>query len=235
MPDTIQLKPSKLDKSKRAGWTHVVGKLAPYGMVVLLAFELAMFSYLAPNTFATTASMNVVASSSAILGLITIALLVPLIAGEIDASLPAVLTVTSLTAASLMSQFSWPLVAAVAASVLLATLIGFINGFLVVRFKVPSLITTLGTFTILIAVITGLAGGRVIEDGLPADTLAMLSEPKPLGIPLPLIYLAVTAFVVWYITEQTPIGRQWKAVGSSTSSAHMVGIQTGRVQLAFSI
>jgi ribose transport system permease protein len=221
----LTLKTSERPRKKR------LAQMAPYGMVILLAAEILMFSLLAPNTFPTTASMNVVANSSAILGLITLALLVPLIAGEIDASLPAVLTVTSLTAASLMSHYSWALVPAVGASLMLATLIGLINGFLVVRFKVPSLITTLGTFTILIAVITGLASGRVIEDGLPADTLAMLSEPKPFGLPLPLIYLAVTAVVVWYITEQTPVGRHWKAIGSSEPSARMVGIKTGRLQL----
>ena len=216
--------------SRSSGKTWLV-RLAPYGMLILLALEILLFSFLAPNTFATKASMNVVASSSAILGLITLALLVPLTAGEIDASLPAVLTVTSLTAASLMSHFGWWLLPAVAASVVLATTIGLVNGYLVVRFKVPSLITTLGTFTILGAVITGLASGRVIEDGLPARTLEMLSEPKPFGLPLPLIYLAATALLVWYVTEQTPVGRHWKLIGSSEQSARMVGIRTTRLRI----
>ncbi|MGL4321004.1 MAG: ABC transporter permease, partial [Paracoccaceae bacterium] len=165
----------------KASWT---GKAAPYGMVVLLIAELIFFSTLAPETFATRASFNVVVSNSAILGLIVMALLVPLIAGEIDASLPAVLTVASLTAAALMSHLAWPLLPALLVAMAVATGIGLCNGLLVVKFRVPSLITTLGTFTILTAAITGLASGRVIEAGLPKATLQLLSEPKPLGLPM---------------------------------------------------
>jgi ribose transport system permease protein len=208
-----------------------ISRAAPYGMVLLLAAELAFFALKAPDTFATRASFNVVFSNSAILGLIIMALLVPLIAGEIDASLPAVLTVASLTAASLMSHLAWPLLPALLAALLAATAIGLANGLLVVKFRVPSLITTLGTFTILTAAIAGLASGRVIEAGLPKETLALLSEPRPLGLPLPLFYLALVAFVVWYVTEHTPLGRQWKAIGSSEPSARMAGIRSERARL----
>ena len=215
-------------RPKSAGW---MGRAAPYGMVFLLIAELAFFTVLAPETFATRASFNVVVSNSAILGLIVLALLVPLIAGEIDASLPAVLTVASLTAAALMSHLAWPLVPAVLASMAVATAIGLGNGILVVRFRMPSLITTLGTFTILTAAITGLAGGRVIEAGLPKATLKLLSEPKPLGLPLTLYYLLIVAIVVWYVTEHTPLGRHWKAIGSSEPSARMAGIRSEKAKL----
>jgi ribose transport system permease protein len=220
-------------RRNRSAW---VGTAAPYGMVVLLVAELAFFSFFAPDTFATRASFNVVASNSAILGLIVMALLIPLIAGEIDASLPAVLTVASLTAASLMSQFAWPLLPAVLAALLAATAIGFCNGALVVKLRVPSLITTLGSFTILTAAITGLASGRVIEQGLPKETLQLLSEPRPFGLPLPLFYLAAVALVVWYVTEHTPLGRHWKAIGASEPSARMAGLRSERDKLlAFAV
>lgn len=212
----------------RNGWML---RLAPYGMVFLLITELAFFAIMAPETFATRASFNVVVSNSAILGLIVLALLVPLIAGEIDASLPAVLTVASLTAAALMSHTGWPLLPAVLASVLVATCIGLCNGLLVVKFRVPSLITTLGTYTILTAAITGLASGRVIESGLPKETLKLLSEPKPLGLPLALYYLMIVSVIVWYVTEHTPLGRQWKAIGSSAPAARMAGIRSDRLKL----
>lgn len=212
----------------RTGW---IAQAAPYGMVFLLIAELIFFSIMAPDTFATRASFNVIVSNSAILGLIVLALLVPLIAGEIDASLPAVLTVASLSAAALMSHLGWPLLPAVLASVLVATCIGFCNGLLVVRFRVPSLITTLGSFTILTAAITGLASGRAIEAGLPKETLQFLSEPKPLGLPLTMYYLLIVAVIVWYVTETTPMGRHWKAIGSSAPAARMAGIRSDRYTL----
>lgn len=215
-------------RQRKSGW---MARAAPYGMVFLLIAELIFFSLMAPESFATRASFNVVVSNSAILGLIVLALLVPLIAGEIDASLPAVLTVTSLSAAALMSHLAWPLMPAVLASILVATCIGLCNGLLVVKFRVPSLITTLGTFTILTAAITGLANGRVIEAGLPKETLRLLSEPKPLGLPLTLYYLMIVAVVVWYVTEHTPLGRQWKAIGSSAPAARMAGIRSERLKL----
>ena len=233
--DTTKTAPSA-ELSKAMSLKQRVGSAAPYGMIVILIIELVFFSILAPNTFATRASFYAVASNSAILGLTTMALIVPLIAGEIDASLPAVLTVTSLTAASLMSYFGWPLILAVPFSIVVSTLIGTANGLLVVKLKVPSLITTLGSFTILTAAITGLASGRVIEKNLPVNLLAALSTPKLLGLPLTLYYLAAVAIFVWYLTEHTPIGRYWKAIGSSEESARMAGIRTEPVKLlAFSV
>lgn len=222
---------SKIDGPSRQRTASWMAYAAPYGMVFLLIAELIFFTVMAPETFATRASFNVVVSNSAILGLIVLSLLVPLIAGEIDASLPAVLTVASLSAAALMSHLAWPLLPAVVVSILVATGIGLCNGLLVVKFRVPSLITTLGTFTILTAAITGLASGRVIEAGLPKETLMLLSEPKPLGLPLTLYYLMIMAVIVWYVTEHTPIGRHWKAIGSSESAARMAGIRSERLKL----
>jgi ribose transport system permease protein len=204
---------------------------APYAMLALFVVELVFFSVLAPGTFATVVNFNAIATNAAILGLVTMALLVPLIAGEIDASLPAALTVTSLSAASLMANYAWPLLPAVLVAVLLSVAIGLANGFAVVKLKVPSLITTLGSFTILMAVISGLGGGRVIVEGLPVETLKSLAEPRPLGLPLPLWYLAAVALLLWFVTEQTRIGRYWRAIGSSEPAARMAGIQTDRMRL----
>jgi ribose transport system permease protein len=215
---------------------QLMGRLAPYSMVILFVVELLVFSILAPTTFATQANLNVVANSSVILGLITLALLVPLLAGEIDASLPAVLTVTSLTAAALMSYLQWGFVPAVLAALVIATLIGTVNGLMVVKLNIPSLIATLGTFTIVTAAITGLASGRVIEKGLPTEILKLLSEPKPLGLPLPLYYLVAVAVLLWFVTEHTALGRYWKAIGTSEPSARMAGIKTNKMRLlAFAI
>jgi ribose transport system permease protein len=218
-------------QSVRTSTLGRISKAAPYAMLALFLIELVAFSILAPGTFATATNFNAIASNSAILGLVTLALLVPLIAGEIDASLPAALTVTSLTAASLMSVYSWPLLPAVLAALVVAVAIGLANGIAVVKLNVPSLITTLGTFTILLAVISGLGGGRVIVEGLPVETLKALSEPRPLGLPLPLWYLTVVALCVWFLTEHTPVGRYWSAIGSSPSAARMAGLRTDRLRL----
>jgi ribose transport system permease protein len=206
----------------------------PYGMVLLVAFELVLFSVWAPETFPTAVNFRAVIANQVILGLLVLAMLVPLIAGELDASLPAVLTVTSLISASLISSQGWPLIASIAASMLLATLIGLVNGLVVVKIGVSSLVTTLGTFTILTGLITGLAGGRTITDGLPKATLKRFADPRLLGLPLPVYYLAVVAFVVWYVTERTPLGRHWQAVGSCEPAARMAGLRTDRLRvLAF--
>lgn len=130
-----------------------------------------------------------------------------------------------------MSYFDWPLLAAVVAALVLGTVIGLVNGVLVVRFSVPSLITTLGTFTIMTAAIAGLTGGRTIGGNLPSDRLSALSEPRPFGLPLPLYCLVGVAVILWYVSEHTLLGRHWKVVGSSAASARMAGLHTGRLKL----
>ncbi len=206
-------------------------RLGPYGLIVLLTLEIVVFSIWAPDTFLTWVNFRAVALNQVILGLLVLAMLVPLIAGELDASLPAVLTVSSLTSASLMSNGHLSLVPSIVAAIVLATLIGTVNGLVVVRLGVGSLVTTLGTFTVLTGLITGLAGGRTITEGLPKETMRRLAEPRPLGLPLPVLYLLVVAVGVWFVTEHTTIGRQWQAIGSSEPAARMAGVRTQRLRI----
>lgn len=216
-------------------WRRPIQPFAPYLMLVFFGLEILLFSILAPDTFANIINVNAVITNASILGLLVLAMLVPLIAGEIDASLAAVLTVTSLLAATMMAS-GWPLMISLLAAVACAVLVGVINGIIVVRFGVMSLITTLGTFTILTAVIMAIAGGRVIEVGPAEETLQALSEPKILGLSLPVYYLVVVAVIVWFVTERTVLGRKWQAVGSSVASARMAGLNTGRLRiLAFAV
>lgn len=216
-------------------WRRPIQPFAPYLMLVFFGLEILLFSILAPETFANIINVNAVITNASILGLLVLAMLVPLIAGEIDASLAAVLTVTSLLAATMMAS-GWPLMISLLAAVACAVLVGVINGIIVVRFGVMSLITTLGTFTILTAAIMAIAGGRVIEVGPAEETLQALSEPKILGLSLPVYYLVVVAVIVWFVTERTVLGRKWQAVGSSVASARMAGLNTGRLRiLAFTV
>lgn len=216
--------------SPSAGVVPRLRSMAPYAMVGLLIVELVVFSFLAPDTFPTAVNFRAVAANQAILGLLTLALLVPLLAGEFDASLAAVLTVSTLVSASLMSNHDWPLWLAVTASLLLSTGIGVVNGLIVIKLGVNSLVATLGMFTVLTGMITGLAEGRTISAGLPTATLESLSRPV-LGIPLPICYLLVVATIVWYVTERTPLGRHWQAIGSSIPSARLAGLKTDRLRL----
>ena len=204
--------------------------VAPSAMIGLLLLELVVFSMLAPDTFPTAVNFRAVAANQAILGLLTLALLVPLIAGEFDASLAAVLTVSSLTSASLMSNANWPLWAAIATALCASTVLGLVNGLIVVKLGVNSLVTTLGMFTVLTGLITGLAEGRTISSGLPTETLARFANPI-FGIPLPVCYLLIVATVVWYVTERTPLGRHWQAIGSSVPSARLAGLKTDRLRV----
>jgi ribose transport system permease protein len=203
----------------------------PNGMLLLFVVEFVLFSAWAPNTFPTGTNIRAVVANQVVLSLLVLAILVPLTAGERDASLPAVVAVTSLTSATLMSSNNWPLLPSVIASLTIATLIGFLNGCVVVKIGVNSLITTLGTFTILTGLITGLAEGRTISKGLPKQTLEKLSGSGLFGLPLPVHYLVVAAVIVWYVTERTPLGRQWQAVGSSERSARMAGLRTDRLRI----
>lgn len=88
MSSSIATDTAPSGQSFKASAGRWLSRMAPYGMLLLLVLELAVFSFLAPRTFANYANFNVVANNSAILGLITLALLIPLIAGEIDASQP---------------------------------------------------------------------------------------------------------------------------------------------------
>lgn len=189
----------------------------------LWALFIVIFTLWQPDLFATGATVHSVAADRAIGALLALGIVVPLICGVYDLAIGATANLSTIIAVLLLNR-GWNLVAAAVFAIVVGTTIGAVNGFIVVRLKVNSFITTLGMASILAAVqiiVTGNLQPR------PATNTAWdaFTQTTVFGFQIVVIYMLVIAAVLWWALGHTPAGRYLYAIGSSPDAARLSGVR----------
>ncbi|AJY74157.1 ABC transporter permease [Paenibacillus beijingensis] len=200
--------------------------LRMYGTVLACLLIVICFSALSPDSFASIG--NVINISRQISFLVIIALGATLVMsiGEFDLSIGAVASFGGVLAAKLAVSgmpvwvtFLVPLAASV--------IIGFINGWIVTRFKVLSFITTMAMGTVLGGITFWLTGGATIFENIP-DSFRYLGQTKWGSIPLLSLLMILLTVLFWYIMAQTAFGRRLYAIGGNEAASRVAGLNVRR-------
>ena len=197
-----------------------------YALVVLFALTFLFFSVWpkTSSTFPTAANIRNVLGNQAVTGILSLAIIIPLVCGEFDFSVGSVAGLTQVLCAGWMSRMGAPLPVAVLAAVGVGALIGLLNGNTVARVGVNSLIVTLGTATFLLGIVEWYTKGQTIVLHI-SKRLTDLGRGNWLGIPRTLYFLVVVALLVYYLLEHTPYGRYLHSIGSNRDAARLVGLR----------
>jgi ribose transport system permease protein len=199
-----------------------------FGLLALLVVVAVFFSLnSATPQFWSVANITNILTDQSLLGILAVATVIPLVAGQIDLSVGPNAGLTSVLCAGLMSKSGWSLPLAVLAAIGVGLLVGTVNGILVAKLSIPSIIATLGMSSVLGAIVLGYSGGLSITTGI-SPTLLGLGSGKWLGLPKLFYFMIATAVVLWYILEKTPAGKNLYAIGSSPRAALLVGIGVSR-------
>jgi ribose transport system permease protein len=210
-----------------AGW-WVGEALYRFGVPVLLLVLVVVFSLISPTQFFTVTNLQNILGTQAILLMLALGLTIPLAAGEFDLSIIGVFTFVSGVFALLTVDNGWSLGPALVVALVLATAIGLINAFFIVRIGVNSFITTLGTGTAFGGA-TLLVTDSQTFSGLP-EVLVTVSSTRLLGLPLAFYYAIALAIALWYVLEHTPVGRWLFFVGMGPEVARLNGIPVSTVR-----
>ncbi|MGL5011927.1 MAG: ABC transporter permease [Paracoccaceae bacterium] len=201
-------------------------RLAPtYGLVILMFGLIILFSLLLPKTFPTLLNVRAILSDKAIIALLSLAAMIPMVAGRIDLTVGYGIVLWHILAISLQTMFGLPWPFAVAIVLILGVATGFLNGLLVEVARIDSFIATLGTGTILYALALWHTGGRQMVGQLP-DAFYAINGTFILGLPITAYYVIVITFALWIILEYTPVGRYLYAIGANQRAAELNGIPT---------
>ncbi len=155
---------------------------------------------------------------------------------NVDLSVEATIGLVAFAVAGVLSNGLLPIPLAMAFGVGLGLVLGIVNGVIVVVFRVPSIVATLGTLSIYRGIDFLVAGGKqVTATQLPPEYLA-LARATVVGIPLFLVVAIVISVVFAVILRSTTFGRSVYATGSNPEGAAVLGIQAGKVTfVAFAI
>jgi ribose transport system permease protein len=203
-----------------------IGRLIPvYGLVILMFGLIVLFSILLPNTFPTMLNLRAILSDKAIIALLSLAAMIPMVAGRIDLTVGYGIVLWHILAISLQTNFGLPWPVAVLIVLVLGVAVGVLNGILVEVARIDSFIATLGTGTVLYALALWHTGGRQIVGTLP-DGFYALNGTFIFGLPITAYYVVIITFALWIVLEYTPVGRYLYAIGANQRAAELNGIPT---------
>jgi rhamnose transport system permease protein len=149
----------------------------------------------------------------------------------IDLSVAANLALTGMVAA-LLNGAGVPIPLIVLAAICLGAALGLLNGLLVWKLGIPSIVVTLGTMTIYRGVIFLMTDGKWINAHEMTAGFKALPRAVFLGLPvMSWIALAIIAVFAVVLTR-TALGRSFYAVGGNPHAAVYAGIDMGRTQCA---
>lgn len=149
----------------------------------------------------------------------------------IDLSMAATLAMTGMVAA-LLNGMGVPLGLIIVIAVALGAAMGAVNGLLVWRLGIPSIVVTLGTMTIYRGLIFLLTNGKWVNAHEMTDAFKSLPRTVVLGLPI-MGWTAIAIIVLFaVILRRTGLGRAFFAVGGNPHAAVYAGIDVGRTQFA---
>ncbi|MFZ0096860.1 MAG: ABC transporter permease [Gemmobacter sp.] len=201
-------------------------RLAPtYGLVILMVGLIVAFSILLPATFPTMLNLRAILSDKAIIALLSLAAMIPMVAGRIDLTVGYGIVLWHILAISLQTMYGLPWPVAVAIVLILGVLTGALNGILVEVARIDSFIATLGTGTILYALALWHTGGRQMVGALP-DAFYAINGTFIFGLPITAYYVLAITLILWVVLDYTPVGRYLYAIGANQRAAELNGIPT---------
>jgi ribose transport system permease protein len=153
------------------------------------------------------------------LGICAAGLMLVILTGHIDLSIPATLTGAAMIGTAVGGPWAIP------AALAFGLVVGLINGAGTAVLRVPSMIFTLGMDTVLRGVTVAQTGGFAPQDQATPLMLA-LAKDRVLGIPLALYVWAGVSVVIALLLARTPFGRALYAIGTRERAAYLSGIRT---------
>jgi ribose transport system permease protein len=208
------------------GTKTALGIFARYGTIIGLIAMIVAFSILSPRAFPTLNNFTNVLNQASLAMIIAGGLTLAVTVGELDLSIGFAASLHGILITGFIVHDGMPIPLAILLVVALGALIGVINGFIVTKMKVNSVIATLGVGTI----ITGCA--FAYSAGVPiVEAFLQLSLGRWLfGIPNNIVIMAIVLGGLWVLVERTSIGQQIQAVGGNAAAARLAGINVDRIK-----
>ncbi len=201
-------------------------RLADSMLVVATVVEAAVFATIAPGFFSLANAVNVLLSV-AVTGILAVGMTAVILTAGIDLSVGSVVALTGVTGAMAATHGFMPATMALLVAVLVGTLTGVVNGTLTAYLDVPAFVSTLAMLTIARGLAFIVSGGRSIGN-LPSS-FGALGRSVILGIPAPVLVMAVVMLVGAFVLRRTVFGRHIYAIGGNTEAAWLAGVNTKRV------
>jgi len=209
--------------------SDIRASLADYfGMAVALAILLIIFGLSARNFFTLT-TFRTIANQIPDITIVAVGMTFVLIIAGIDLSVGSVMALSGAVLGVALVEFNLPLPVAIAACIATGVLCGAANAFVIIRWKLPSFIVTLGMLEIARGAAYLVTQSRTIYIGSPIE---VITDTSVLGLSLPFIIAVLIVAAGQAVLSRTVFGRYMIAIGTNEEAVRLSGIDPRPVKLS---
>lgn len=198
------------------------------GLVAVLALLIVFFGLNTRHFFSVTTFQTIVNQVPDAL-IIAVGMTFVLVIGGIDLSVGSVLALCGAVLGVLLARYHWPLPVAILACMGTGAAAGALNGFITVRWALPSFIVTLGMLEAGRGAAYLVTDSQTVYIGAPIETLTQWTL---FGVSLPFLVACAIVIAGQIALSGTSFGRYLLAAGANEEAARLSGVPTGRVRFA---
>ena len=195
-----------------------------FGLILIFV----VFSSLSP-VFLTAPNLLNILQQSSINACIALGMTLVIVTGGIDLSVGPIAALAAVISASLMVS-GVPIPIAILAALGVGALCGLFNGVLVAYAGLQPFIVTLGGLSLYRALSLIYTGGNPVF-GIPPEFRA-LTNGDIMGVPTPVVIVAILALLCWIVLNKTPLGEYLMAVGGNQEAARIAGVPVARTKIS---
>ena len=200
-----------------------------YGLVAAWAALILLFGAFTPTMFTWPPYASMLGFNATVV-VLTLGLTIPLTAGDFDLSVASTLTFAAMLVAILNVKGGVPIAVAVALALAAGVLIGAVNAFFILYFRIHSLIVTLGVGYFVSGVVLWISNSAVVFGQSLSSLVAVVYGTRLLGVAMLFWYALILTVVLWYVFEHTAAGRRLLFVGRGREVARLSGVKVERVR-----
>ncbi|MCC6674755.1 MAG: ABC transporter permease [Thermomicrobiales bacterium] len=211
--------------------------------IAAVAILLVIYIQLNNSVFLTSPLMSVVLRDTARIGMIAAGIVMVMITGEIDLSVGAIYALAPYLMIRIATDQDVSLWVTAPIAILIGVGVGFLNGFITVKLRIPSLITTLGMFFLLTGITVSYAHSQPIRMLVQPPFNAIFGENRfrphtPLfswnGLTgfTPIVWTLAAVLILTLVLARTVFGLHVVSTGSNLLAAREIGVRTDRIKIA---
>ncbi len=194
--------------------------------ILLVVLVLVIGLSIATPDFPTRRNILNVLLQLSVMAFMALGMTFVIVGGGIDLSMAGVLTLSGVFGAAVMVKTESAILG-VLVILGVGLLIGIINGFFIAKLKMVPFIVTLSTSVLTIGLAAWFTKGVTI--GPVMASIRALGKRDTFIVPIPVIMVAVTSLLLYYLLQRTAYGRALFATGSNEEAARSSGIPTSRI------
>ncbi|WP_174803364.1 ABC transporter permease [Martelella limonii] len=222
-----------MDKVQHA--LHQTPALVP---LIVLMMSIAVFGALLGSKFFSPFALTLILQQVQIVGIVAAAQSLVILTAGIDLSVGAIMVLSSVIMGQFTFRYGFPPALSIVCGLACGALVGFINGFLVARVKLPPFIVTLGMWQIALATNFLYSANETIraqDIEAAAPLLQFFGNKFSLGgavFTYGVIFMIALVLLLAYVLRQTAWGRHVYAVGDDPEAAELAGVNVKRTLIS---